>query len=112
MVLTMKRLGSSHSRIHMSTQGLEKSSGGGMVPSFSPSSGDLLVSDEPSDVTLSPSTETSSWASDAASSFLFKKDYNKYFRHLALSVQFTLGTGSVSQYICSDQSINSCFRAK
>lgn len=70
-VLTMKRLGSSNSRIEMSTQGLDKSSGGGMVI-LSPSSADLLASEELSDATLSPSTEPSSGGSDTASSFLAK----------------------------------------
>lgn len=55
----MKRLGSTNSRIETSTQGLEKSSGGGIVI-LSASSGDLLASDELSDATLSPSTEPSS----------------------------------------------------
>lgn len=46
---------------------------------LSPSSGDLLASDELSDATLSPSTEPSSGGSDTASSFLEKreKDENK-----------------------------------
>ena len=67
----MKRLGSSNSRIEMSTQGWDKSSGGGMVI-LSPSSADLLASDELSDAMLSPSTEPSSRGSDTVSSFLSK----------------------------------------
>ena len=69
-VLTIKRLGSSNSRIEMSTQGLDMSSGGG-IATLSPSSGDLLASDELSDATLSPSTEPSSGGSDTVSSILF-----------------------------------------
>ena len=72
-VLTMKWLGSTNSRTETSTQGLEKSNGGGMVI-LSPSSGDLLASDELSDATLSPSTEPSSKGSDTASSFLVKRE--------------------------------------
>ena len=74
----MKRLGSTNSRTQTSTQGWEKSSGGGTVI-LSPSSGDLLASDELSDATLSPSTEPSSRGSDTASTALERKTSRNYF---------------------------------
>ena len=56
----MKRLGLSTSRTHISTQGTVKSTGQEVTVVLSPSSCDLLVSDELSDVTLSPSAEPAS----------------------------------------------------
>ena len=76
--LTIKRPGPSHSRKDISTQGLDKSIAEGTPEdSFSASSGDLLDSDELSDVTLSPSTEpASSRDSETASSFLVQNSHH------------------------------------
>ena len=54
---------------------------------LSPSSGDLLASDELSDATLSPSTEPSSRGSDTASSFLAKREKYKMPQKLESSVK-------------------------
>ena len=51
---------------------------------LSPSSGDLLASDELSDATLSPSTEPSSGGSDTASSFLARREKNTKKLHLSV----------------------------